>query len=368
MADQKIMSRIMKLLERANHPETPEAEANSCSELAEKLMAQHMIDRMDLKPEDKSRVIQDKWEMRVGDAGSEFMYHVIDMLKNVVTHCGIRVHPNAPYLKREDGTVDYQTKVFTLVGFPEDMRFAELIWFRVFMGFVTNINPKWDASKPMEENVYALARAGRSWGDIHEAATKAGETLPDLLKGGGAKLRDMYKKACAAKGEEYYKTRTHDAYRATFVRSYDATIRSRLRLMREAANESVSDADKYALAIRDTKERVDEEFYRLFPEYDPEVIRRMREAEAFEAACRFAALSPEEQRRVVAEAEREQAESEKRWREREARASRARRNYHNVRERVTYDSSAWERGRSAANKVNLRNDGQVRDNKKGELG
>lgn len=369
MAEQKVMTLIMKLLDRANHPETPEAEANLCSERAEKLMAQHMIDRMDLKPEEKSKVIQDKWDLRTGDAGREFAYHIVDLMKTVLAHCGIRIHPNAPYTKREDGTVDYQSKTFTLVGFPEDMRFAELIWFRVFVEFVRNINPKWDASKSLEDNVYHFARAGFSWGEIHAAATKSGVDygLPALLNGGGAKLRDMYRKACADRGEEYYKTRTHDAYRATFVRSYESTIRRRLTQMRDAAKETVSDADKFAVAIRSTKEQVDEEFYRLFPEYDPNVLRRMREAEAFEAACEFAALSDEEQAYVIAECERQQAEYERKWRAREARANRARRNYGTVREKVTYDQSAWERGQSAASKVNLRNDGEVNNKKAGEL-
>jgi hypothetical protein len=364
MADQKIMSRIMKLLERANHPNTPEAERLSCMEKADALMAQHMIDRMDLKPEDKSKIISDKWDLNTGEAGTEFSYHMVSMMENVLTHCGIRVNPKYTYTKDEDGRTNYRTRRYTVVGFPEDMAYAEQIWFRVFKEFVVNVNPKWDTSKPLAENVYHFARAGLAWGDVLKAAWAADPVdhygIPELLKGGGAKLRKLYQKECERRGEEYSKTRTHSAYRSSFVQSYGGTIAQRLRTMREAAKESVSDAGKFALAIRDTKEQVDEEFYRLFPEYDPEVRRKMREAEEFAAACEWAALTEEEQAKVL----KEEAAKEARW---ARQASRARRNYGSVRERKTYDSAAWARGRDVASKVNLNVDGEVKNRKRGEI-
>lgn len=363
MAEQKIMTRVMKLLDRANHPETPEAERDACMAKAEALMAEHMIDRMDLKAEEPTKVLRDTWDVRVGD-GAEFSHALSHMMTEVLTHCGIRVHPKYGYGETENGARDYQVRRYSIVGFPEDMAFAEAIWFRVFRDFVSNINPQWDKSKPLSENVYQFARAGLSWGDIHAKATRNGETLPPLLNGGGAKLRDMYRKACEERGEEYNKTRTHDAYRNSFVQSYSATIGRRLSEARRLTKETVSDADKYAVALRSTKERVDEEFYKLFPEYDPAVIRRMREAEEFEAACAFAALSPEEQEAAILEV---RLEDEK-WNRRMNRATRARRNYGSVREKKTYDHAAWARGQSVASKVNLNVDPEMKTKKKGELG
>ena len=101
-------------------------------------------------------------------------------------------------------------------------------------------------------------------------------------------------------------------------------------------------------------ERVDEEFYRLFPEYDPEVRRKQREAAEFERACSWAALTPEEQARVL----RKEAAEKRAWAKA---AGRARRNYRTVRadNSTRTDPAAWERGRKAAQSVNLRNDGEV---------
>lgn len=366
MADQKIMTLVMKLLERAEHPETNAHEAAACRERAEALMAQHMIDRMDLKPEEKSTVVTDLWDLRVGDAGTEFYYHVSELMAMVVRHCGIRVHPKTEYVRDESGRVtDYNTRRFKLVGFPEDMAYAEQIWFRVFRDFVANVNPQWDVSKPLSDNVYAFIKAGFSWIDTYRIARKIQyQEWPEKMPNGGPRLRTAYKEALAERGEGFTKTRTRDAYRATFVQSYGSTIRRRLDDMREKAKETVSDSDKFALAVRSTKEQVDEEFYRLFPEFDPEIRRKMHEAAEFQAACEFAELPTEVQERVIrAEAERQRKDDEA-W----ARAAkRTRRNYGAIREKATYDHSAWERGRDVGNKVNLTVDTEMDNKKRGEI-
>lgn len=371
MAEQKIMTRIMKLMERANHQETPDAEAVSCMEMAEKLMAQHMIDRADLKPENTSKIVQDHWDLMWNAVDeSSFRYYMKDMMETVLEHCGIRVHPQTTTPKDDEGRLDYSRKRFTVVGFPEDMMYAEQIWFRVFREFVSNINPQWDNAKPLQENVYAMARAGMSWGDIHKAAEKSGVEygLPALLNGGGAKLRNLYRAECEKRGEEYSKTRTHDAYRTTFVRSYGSTIAQRLRQMRENAKETISDSDKYALALRTTKKRVDEEFYRLFPEFDPELRARMKAAEAAQAVEDFLNMTPEEQAYVIAHVAEAEAKAQREYASWVKRQSRARRNYGAVRERVTHDEAAWQHGRNVGNKVNLNVDPEVKRQKKGEIG
>ena len=105
-----------------------------------------------------------------------------------------------------------------------------------------------------------------------------------------------------------------------------------------------------------SRARVDEEFYRIFPQYDPENIRKKYEEEEFLRACEWAELTPEEQQQVL----REQAEQ--RFRE-EKRANRARRNYRAMREDPAdrIDSAAWARGRDVASKVNLRADEEVNE-------
>jgi hypothetical protein len=131
--------------------------------------------------------------------------------------------------------------------------------------------------------------------------------------------------------------------------------------MRRKAQETVGDSDRFALAIIDTKEQVDAEFYRLFPEFDPEVRRQQTEAEEWRRAVIWASLSPAEQAKIL----KEQAREEARWRRR---AASARSNYGRIRENPyeNVENAAWGRGRRVADKVNLRDDGEVKkQNRKG---
>lgn len=371
MAEEKIMNRVRALLERAAHPATPPAEAKLCEEKADQLMAEHMISQMDLTVEEKSTIIKSHWDIRVSDAGKdshEFYATIISLLRNVLQHCHIRIHPRVEYPKDKNGKTDYSLRRMTLVGFPEDIAYAEQIWFNVFKTFIMNVSPKWDTTKSLGDNVYEHLRAGITWRVIQDIAYDAvpdhyglaGKFADYPTKQGGPILKKAYQEALEARGEEWHVTRRNTAYRASFARSYSATIGDRLYEMRAKTKEAVSDSDKFALALVDTKEKVDAEFYRLFPEYDPEVRRRMEEAEAAEAAAEFAKLSPEEQARRI----KEKADQEARW----ARQSRrARANYGRVRESDRTDMAAWRRGKQVADSVNLRADAKVKANKKGEL-
>lgn len=366
---QDIMSKIMKLLERANHPSTPAAEAELAAERAEALMAQHQIDRMDLKPEEKSKIAKDYWDLRLGDADNNFHWHIRSLMEAVLKHNGIRVHPTAGYVKDENGNTDYNTRRFTVVGFPEDMAYAEQIWYRVFLEFVRSLNPKWDSSKSLGENSYHFLQAGIKWSVIWRVAyenqpatgypSPRGKRTVVLSDPAKAKYNSSLKQAVkeymedAKLGEYSAHTQRHNTYRNSFVESYSSTIRHRLRDMREKAKEQVSDSDKFALALRTTEEQVDEEFYRLFPDFDPEVQRRRRAEADAERKREWEAMTPEQQQaQLKAEAEREA-----RW---EREANRRRRNYRSVRMNDGYDSAAYERGRQAGNRVNLNIDPEVK--------
>lgn len=413
-APEGVMSKIMKLLERANHPETPHHEAKLAEEMAERLMAQHMIDRMEAEQMAKAmgqsvrKPIQDEWEIHVGAvksdddiSGREFEQYIITMMSFVLQHCGIRVNPKWKFAYKDLGeefgvqkkAQDPTRKVYTIVGFPEDIAYAERIWFNVFKTFVTNVNPQWDKSQSLEHNSYTFASAGMSWkqivlvaeaagddrlewpwryqGDDHKAplfsSFQAGSPVDPGNEPWGRSIHKL-KRACKKHSDDNSLpypyaagAKLRVASRNSFASSYANTIAHRLDQIRKLAKEGSDHVDegKFALAVRDTKERVDEEFYRLFPEFDPEVQRRRREAEEAEIKASWAALTPQEQEAAL----QEQVERDRAW---NRAATRGRRNYGRVRENPAerYDHAAWMRGQAAANTVNLRNDGEVKNTTK----
>lgn len=347
---ESVMSRIQKLMERALHEATPPAEAEACMAKADALMAQHMIDRSELTAEQKSRVTQDIWEVNLSGAGPEFYSQVYSLMRTVLKHCGIR----------ETRTADY--KGFHVVGFPEDIAYAERMWFRIFKEFVVNVNPTWDDNLSEGENIDNFLMAGFTWRAIWIMRYKAGAhpINPHAYKAQeGGRLRRAHKKFRDSQGvtEKYYHTRTPGAYRSSYAQSFRATLGQRLEKMRTSTEEVVG-RDKFLLARVSTDAEVEAEFYRLFPEYDPEVQRRKREAERAAAKAEWDALSPE------ARAARERAEEAERKRnERYART--AYRSYRSTAK--TYDSAGWNRGRRVAENVNLRDD-KAAGHKRKEVG
>jgi hypothetical protein len=390
MVDESIMTRVMKLLALANDEGASSHERQLAEEHADRLMSQHMIDRWEATQRAKRgnaqarKPIQVEWNIQMqnldaegADNHLEFYYQVVNMMEYIIHHCGARVNRNFKFV---DGGRQYK-----IVGFPEDIMYAERIWFNVFKTFVNNVNPQWDTAKSIKYNAYNFASAGVSWKNMVLIAEGAKDTRLEWpwryqdedesrphyvrygFQAGGPvdpgnkpwgqsihKLKRACKKYCDENGLDYpyaRSSRLRVATRNSFARSYRATITQRLQEIRDAAKSDIYQTDKYALALRDTKERVNEEFYRLFPEFDPVVQAKRRAAEDAEIRRQWDALTPAQQNKL----RREQEAREARY---DREAKRARRNYDMLRE-DRIDAAAWERGTAAAESVNLRADEEV---------
>lgn len=411
-----IMTMVMRLLELANHPDTPPHEALLAEQKAESIMAKHMIDRFEAEQAAKRRgestrkPIQEEWEIAMSayktddGAGQEFDHQIISLMEAVLEHCNIRVNRTYGYAKvvinkgtdHERLTQDTTRRIYKIVGYAEDIAYAERIWFNVFRTFVSNVNPSWDPNESLEYNAYNFASAGVSWkqqvllaeaandtrlewpwreqGDDKKAPFYSSWNAGALIDPGNEpwgrsihKLKRACKKYCTDEGVEYpyaggVKLRV--ATRNSFARSYKSTIATRLEEIRRVAKqqEDAVSSGKFAIALLDTKEQVDAEFYRLFPQYDPEVQAKKRQEEEWRLAALWASLTPKEQQEVLKQA---RAEEERWLRD----SQRARRNYRTVRDDPTTrtDSAAWARGKRAAESVNLRNDAEVKKDKRKEI-
>lgn len=324
---EKAMSRVMKLLALAADENASEAERALAAQNAENLMAQHMIDQLDLKPEEKSKAIKDTWTMHLGDADWDFRDAIRALVVAILKHNNIRVYPRLSYGKNELGLQDVDVEVWQIVGMPEDIAYAEAIWFRTFREFVNNVSPKWDPAKSLGENAYHFTRAGIQWRKIWHEAYKNGcdiaepgtvEYIPSTLK------REVRKyMADNDLGEYQAHTQRHKAYRSSFAHSFAGTIAQRLNKMRAEAAK-VTDKDRFALALRNTAEYIEEEFDKFFPD-----AKKM-----YVSAAKAAQMERREHMKISRD----------------------------------YDRSAWARGAEAAGRVNLRADGEVHRRKAGEIG
>src|SRR6478752_527626 len=320
------MRRAMALLKLAADERTPAAERELAAQQAENIMAQHMIDRMDLKPEERAKPVKDSWTIDLGDAESQFRVAIRTLVCAILRHNNIKWYPTIAWAKNDNGYTNFNMEIWTIVGFPEDIAYAEAIWFRVFREFVMNVSPKWDPSMSLGYNAYHFTRAGHKWRDIWHMAFNNGhkiaepgtvEYIPSTLKREVRKYMEENNL-----GEYEAHTQSHAKYRDNFASAFASQIGYRLNRMRVEAGK-VTDADKYALAVRSTAEYVEDEFDKLFPDV----------------------------KAMLAE-----------WAAKPQSTRKRRMKINN-----NYNEAAWSRGTEAANAVNLKLDAEVRTNKTKEL-
>jgi len=315
-SEEKLIDKINKLMALAMDGGATEGEREAARQMADRLILKNAIDRAKLGTPDekKTDIISETWEMPFSE---EFYEQIRSLCSNILWVCDCR------------GLFSWR-KV-TVVGFPEDIAYARGLWMIAFREMAFNLDPAWEAEKSFEKNVYDLVKAGYKWREI---AAKGNVKWPD-----NGKLKRAYLKHCHAIGEQAQNhTSRHGAFRLSYANSFTSTITRRIQAMRERSMEDVSDSDKAALALIPTMQQVNAEFYRLYPQFDPENLRKQgAEAEAREAARR-AAMTQEERDREDAKAAKEEA----RWRK----------HYERTRN-VQHDEGGWRRGNYVASRVDL---------------
>lgn len=324
------MRQVQSLLERAGHAATEEHGRDACIKAADRLMAKHRLDRAMLnfaKTETIREIISREYdEMKL----EEYGYQVNEMRREIFTHTGAKM--STTYWRKS-----------TAVGYEDDLFYAELLWANVYMDIIIKMFPKWEPWRSYEENVHAIKSAGYSWPQTRDMV------LPHEPKGltyqnAGGHLRAAFKRWALKINEPVLPGKQQPInpkhWRDSFIQSYASTLRRRLMMM-NADNAKAGEGNELAL-IKDS-DRVRAEFYRLFPDLDPERSRAKEEA-------RRAALTDEERAR-------EDAEREK-WLNKKPR-----------KEKVRYaNPNAWVAGHKAATNVKLSADKHVGNGRAGEIG
>lgn len=345
MMEEKLLSRIRGLLDKANSTEFEEERAALLAK-AEEMMARHEIEMADLdasRPDMRRSVTTRDVDRPVGEFAAE-LRNLIDIF------AGMRNIRIAVAIKGSK-------VVYSMVGYQDDIDFVELLYTTTMLDFSSKIAPTWDprsAGSPaiFDSCVRAHKEAGHKWVEIARLANKYGGN-PRTGKLGsttdGAWLKAAYRRECLRLGiAPTRQTQRHEAFRKTYAAGFVTTIRNRVWRMQRASEEAIGEISSNLPAVRDSRERVNEEFYRLFP--------NMRPATEEEMAKRSAKWAEED---AKAEQERQEfldsltpaqrqsflGKEERRRRQDDAKYERERRRNH--------DDRGWDAGSRAASKVDL---------------
>lgn len=374
--DEKILDRVAKLLAIAEHPNTPGPEADVALMQANKLIAKHAIEEALIRQHQtvgERRALVNK-QIVVG-AGSGFS----STLRTVLHYVADANRVSVAFLS---------TGSAVLFGADEDVAWVEMLFNMIKLQFLLKIDPKWDAAKSYDENVYNFKVAGNSWSAINDASVKAGSR--DARKWNDIRCyvgedqhvpsyypewRDLrmdedfgrgyawisvpeeklsgiliaaYKRWAANVGDDSpVTTQNPRAYKRSYADAFSSRMAMRFLGMKRENEAEMDTIPGAALAIRDLKAEANQAMWDMFPDLSPEAMERRRQAayeqqqrEDAEYQAKLDAMTPKQREAFLEKEERQRRrQDEAYWRSLE-KGPRA-------------DMGARRRGESAANSVDL---------------
>lgn len=274
-------AKIQALLARAEHANTPEAEAASARAMAETLMRKYRVDQEAALATDPGSAAPIFHTLRVTTydiaAPRDLERYYTQVFRSVVRHaeCMLTLDWDGGY-------------VATVCGYEGDVRYVEYLWTAALLMFSTRIDPRWDASLSENENIWRLRNAGLERRVIADQAWGRGAGREAKNR---SKIQRIYVRECELRGEPVraaglgYKT---DAYREAYAESFADELAWRLQMARNAA-----DREGGGLVLHGRKERVQEAFWGRFPNLRPQPPKAAPEgAEVVYTPCPRCAVNP----------------------------------------------------------------------------
>ena len=273
MTDSKMGAKVRALLDTA---ESYEAEKNfeaaaSYRAKAEELMVKYRVEQEEMLASDPAAAKPIQTEIVLAGYGSKYRNEYATMFWDIANHCEVR-----HFVKYVYGEEGYTVRAF-VVGYEEDVRYAEMLFTAARMVFTERLEPKVDPRFSDQVNAYRLRAAGIE--RVRVAEMLWGQTDKVFL----GRVGRLYKAECAERGEEALLSGrgvTGKAYREQYAEEFVSTLRARLWQARHAAAASGG-----GLVMHGRKERINEAFYTFYPERRPKPpVAAIGEASA-EAKC-----------------------------------------------------------------------------------
>lgn len=317
--EDKILLKVRKMLDLANHANTGAAEREAFLAKADEMMVKHAIDAAMLDAtlninQRRAPVVE---TVPMWDKHSVHAQRFSTVLREVCKT--VRVRCNEKY---EWDTTDQNV---TLVGFNDDVQYAQLLFTNIQFAFIGAVKPTWDMARGFDANVAACRESGMAWEEIARAGMRAGD--PEARWPDGGTLGRAVARDCKKRGVPIPKVTRHAAYANTFSEAFVTRICARLEELRDAGEEQAKGSGAELVLVH-AAEQVDDAFFELFPNLRPKTEEELKAArDAWKAKQQlerekhdawWATLTPAQQaaeeRKIQAQHEKDSRESDKYWR------------------------------------------------------
>lgn len=360
--EDKDLRRARALLERAEHPNTPPAEAEAAYAQANKLMLKHAFNeallRASLTESERRKPVRIDIEYYESS-----MYEFSSYLRTILE--GISRANRCRHVVVEGK--------MAIIGFQDDVSWVETLFTTTYYAFLSQMKPSWKPEIGYDANVYNFKVSGYKWKQINQIAIKAGQPdmenkkvhtrysydthqMEEVEVGTGFyhKMLAAYRRHAKVIGDTTpVATQNFEAYRLSYAQEFSRRINARLEQMVED-NKKETESSGMELVLFDIMAAVNEFFWGQFPNLSPTEMearaKARREQEEREAEARrlmLEGMTPAQRKRFI---EDEQKEERRKAREYD-------RWYRDHYRTIRYDNTGGARGAAAADEVRLSRSG-----------
>jgi hypothetical protein len=251
-----MMRKVEGLLAKADDTAVTPEEADSYRAMAERIMIKYKIEQEDLIKRGDLKVdglnvmfVQTKaypWT-------SEYTTVYNSLLSYAIHHAGVKGY----FEGYEDG--EY---LIWLIGYEADIRFAKALFMNARLVFADRMEPKYDPNLSDDENVYRMRSAGMERGRIGQYMGWGDKAHQKVTR--------VYKRACAAKGEDAVltgKTTNVKDFRKAYADGFVSEFWARLSRARNAVDDEITDG---GLVLHGREDRIKEAMYNRWPHLRPD--------------------------------------------------------------------------------------------------
>lgn len=264
----KILDRIQKILDRANHPNTPQDERDAALAMADKLMAGHNIEEAAIRARNVARGLGEVKRHQVIDEEIEWVDYFDEFIEvhrsvagTLATLAGIEIV--------------FKGNRIHAVGYPDGISYFKMLWVGVYLVFSSHLFPKWNRYASSGENIRAFVEAGYKWDYVWNQARKENQPFTHPKTGepiacppaDNGWMKRQLKKAYDATGEEKPKL-THGVknYRNSYADGFRMALATRVAEMITTRRRMEQEAEGGAqLELARDVDAVKKRFNELFP-------------------------------------------------------------------------------------------------------
>jgi hypothetical protein len=258
----RMLDKARKLLARADHENTPVAEADLARQQAAKLIERYRLDEAELMESGELALTPGFLVVDLCRSNSEFRNHYYDLAMSVVKYLDLE---QTTMWQRVDDEGFYLLSI-ELVGFESDLAIANLLITECVSAFGSNLEPKYDPADSFEANAWRLRAGGWERNRIARVMF-GGWTTENEMKAQTRRVTKLIRQHAERTGQDADTLlgRGNDikGYRLSFANSFASTIRLRTWSMAQERSE------EGGIVFADRKERIMEALYVRYPNRRP---------------------------------------------------------------------------------------------------